>query len=224
MVLKILEHSSQAYLRKSNMDWKQYLQLDESLSMSQRKALARKRAKSAKRNAKKLANARKRASKRRERVVSHSDIEARAKKQAIINMKKKLTDRFAAGMPWDQVPDTVVKKLEKWKKGPKFQRSVRNNIKEIKGELRNSKAKMKDALQFVRDALELTDNISDVSSIKIKGNSVITTFKNNYLKENPIDNDWFDQFEVESERLDLDTDKKKSKIDNNNNFIIWAFK
>jgi hypothetical protein len=206
------------------MDWKQYLQLDESLSMSQRKALARKRAKSAKRNAKRLAIARKRASKRRERVVSHSDIESRAKKQAIIAMKKKLTNRFAGGMSWDQVPDTVVKKLEKWKKGPKFQRSVRRNIKELKGELRDSKTKMKVALQFVRDALELTDNIKDINSIRIKGNNVVVTFKNNYLKDNPIDSKWFDQFEIEEDRLDLETDKKKSQINNNSNFIIWTFK
>jgi hypothetical protein len=206
------------------MDWKQYLQLDEALSMSQRKALARKRAKSAKRNAKRLAIARKRASKRRERVVSHSDIEARAKKQAIIAMKKRLTDRFAAGMSWDQVPDTVVKKLEKWKKGPKFQRSVRRNIKELKGELRDNKAKMKEALQFVRDSLEQTDNISDINSIRIKGNSIVATFKNNYLKDNPLDNKWFDQFEIEADRLELETNKNKSQINNNSNFIIWSFK
>lgn len=206
------------------MDWKQYLQLDEALSMSQRKTLARKRAKSAKRNSKRLAIARKRASKRRERVVSHSDIADRAKKQAIKAMKQKLTDRFAGGMTWDQVPDTVVKKLEKWKKGPKFQRSVRRNIKELKGELRDNKSKMKDALQFVRDSLELTDDISDINSIRIKGNSIVATFKNNYLKDNPLDTKWFDQFDVEADRLELVTDKKKTQINNNSNFIIWSFK
>ena len=192
--------------------------------MSQRKALARKRAKAAKRNARRLATARKRASKRRERVVSRSDIEARAKKQAILAMKKKLTDRFAAGMSWDQVPDTVVKKLEKWKAGPKFQRSVRRNIKQIKGELRDTKTKMRDAMQFVKDALELTDNIEFMNSIKIKGNNIVVTFKDSYLKNNPLKNDWFDQFEIEADRLDLKTNKVKSQINNNNNFIIWAFK
>tara|TARA_R110001592_G_scaffold202890_4_gene452563 strand:+ start:563 stop:1183 length:621 start_codon:yes stop_codon:yes gene_type:complete len=206
------------------MDWLQYLKLDETLSMSQRKTLARKRAKSAKRNSKKLANARKRSSKRRERVVSHSDIAARAKKQAIVSMKKKLTDRFAGGMSWDQVPDTVVVKLNKWKTGPKFQRSVRRNIKELKGELRDNKAKMKDALQFVRDSLELTDNISELNSIRIKGNSIVVTFRNNYLKDNQLDKDWFDQFEVEADRINLETDMKKSVIKNDNNFIIWSFK